>query len=559
MRTQLLTTLLATATVASPSLAQTITDVSATTVPRSARLVIHGAGFGSEPGTVLIGGLTAPITHWSDAKIRAYVPETTALGGQGLQVVAATPSNVVTLEVTMRPPADGRTLWRFEADADYTLHRTGLAPDGTIYFDDVRGRLYAITPDGGLKWIFDTLLGAAGLGSKGPVAVDDEGTAYVAVAVGGPTESLVAVRADGTLKWAFTVPIASGWIAGPAIGPDGNVYAVLDSAQQLGNPYDVLALTPDGAVAWTTAANPATFEVGQFGSELLFGPTTPGGPLDQLICNADQPAPGSTQTGRNYGFDVKTGEQRFAVPAGGINNPFMQGQTQLAVDRASGSFYMTEFAGSGGGWGLQAFDANGLRTWRYDPGILGAVSEPEVASDGTILFAWDLGAVIALEPDGRERWTVDTDQWFDAPVASPSAAELVLLGSAGIGEPGYVETWSTTDGAVLWRHVLGGLDGEPVTTTTKPRYTPSGDRVYFTGEPMAFSPDPSFLLFAVRTTAEPVAGDITGDGVVDFIDLLSLLAAWGPCPAPPTACPADLDGDGSVGIVDLLLVLANWS
>ncbi len=53
-------------------------------------------------------------------------------------------------------------------------------------------------------------------------------------------------------------------------------------------------------------------------------------------------------------------------------------------------------------------------------------------------------------------------------------------------------------------------------------------------------------------------GDIDGDGTVGIIDLLALLAAWGPCLGPPV-CPADLDDDGSVGITDLLILLANWT
>ncbi|MBT8484820.1 MAG: hypothetical protein HKO59_11210 [Phycisphaerales bacterium] len=56
-----------------------------------------------------------------------------------------------------------------------------------------------------------------------------------------------------------------------------------------------------------------------------------------------------------------------------------------------------------------------------------------------------------------------------------------------------------------------------------------------------------------------VPGDVDGDGVVDFTDLLSVLAAWGACPPGGEPCPADLDGDGAVGFSDLLLVLANWS
>jgi hypothetical protein len=38
----------------------------------------------------------------------------------------------------------------------------------------------------------------------------------------------------------------------------------------------------------------------------------------------------------------------------------------------------------------------------------------------------------------------------------------------------------------------------------------------------------------------------------------AVLDAWGPCPAPPQACPADDDDDGAVGIADLLALLAGW-
>lgn len=60
----------------------------------------------------------------------------------------------------------------------------------------------------------------------------------------------------------------------------------------------------------------------------------------------------------------------------------------------------------------------------------------------------------------------------------------------------------------------------------------------------------------VVTLAPPAAGDLNGDGVVNFSDLLILLSGWGDC---GEQCPADLDGDGDIDFSDLLILLSNWS
>jgi hypothetical protein len=53
--------------------------------------------------------------------------------------------------------------------------------------------------------------------------------------------------------------------------------------------------------------------------------------------------------------------------------------------------------------------------------------------------------------------------------------------------------------------------------------------------------------------APPVEGDVNGDGVVDVLDLLLVLAAWG-----NTSGPEDINGDGVVDVLDLLALLAAW-
>ncbi len=48
--------------------------------------------------------------------------------------------------------------------------------------------------------------------------------------------------------------------------------------------------------------------------------------------------------------------------------------------------------------------------------------------------------------------------------------------------------------------------------------------------------------------------DLDGNGSVNTVDLLDLLAAWGTDPGGPP----DFDGDNNVSTNDLLLLLANW-
>jgi hypothetical protein len=50
---------------------------------------------------------------------------------------------------------------------------------------------------------------------------------------------------------------------------------------------------------------------------------------------------------------------------------------------------------------------------------------------------------------------------------------------------------------------------------------------------------------------EPPTGDVTGDGIVDFEDLVRVLNAWGTC----ADCPEDFDGNGVVDLRDLLVIL----
>jgi len=74
-------------------------------------------------------------------------------------------------------------------------------------------------------------------------------------------------------------------------------------------------------------------------------------------------------------------------------------------------------------------------------------------------------------------------------------------------------------------------------------------------------PGDDICAFSISNDATPVAGVLlTGDlsrigpACPGEIDLLELLASWGPC----AGCTGDLDGSGVVGVPDLLERLAAW-
>jgi hypothetical protein len=74
-------------------------------------------------------------------------------------------------------------------------------------------------------------------------------------------------------------------------------------------------------------------------------------------------------------------------------------------------------------------------------------------------------------------------------------------------------------------------------------------------------------VFSIDASPDVIAGDITGDGVVDGVDLGFLLSAWSIPPGTPgcagwgipAPCPADLNGDGVVDGIDLGMLLSSWT
>jgi large repetitive protein len=126
-----------------------------------------------------------------------------------------------------------------------------IGPDGTIYVGANNSNLYAISPDGGLVWLFEAQREIAGIWSTTALSPDNS-TLYFGANKGG----IYALnRQDGSLKWQF--PILGSVYSSVAVDASGRVYTgstlghvfTLDGAtgEQLAD-YDA------GAPIWTAPA-----------------------------------------------------------------------------------------------------------------------------------------------------------------------------------------------------------------------------------------------------------------------------------------------------------------
>lgn len=170
--------------------------------------------------------------------------------------------------------------------------------------------------------------------------------------------------------------------------------------------------------------------------------------------------------------------------------------------------------------------------WADVHGGAGIVRVPE-SGNGVIVAV--LGNAVATIVDG-------------APTFPVHLAPGKIASAGGIDFPG-----EPNPGAVLVTH-----EYVPESTDLPGPLVVVGRATYVDlcneGDPNCYGEPIEIASYGLLPIVAPCA-DVSGDGLVDFDDLLAVLAAWGPCRA---ACLADLDGDGAVGMADLIAVLGGW-
>ena len=124
--------------------------------------------------------------------------------------------------------------------------------NGRIYIGLEDGRVLAITPSGGLAWTFN-----AGSRINASPALAADGTIYV----GKEPSVLLAITPDGDLKWNRTMIGSVEGIHDPVVGPDGTIYFGTRDGDYF------YAYNPDGSQKWATYQHPATQSAAAIGRD----------------------------------------------------------------------------------------------------------------------------------------------------------------------------------------------------------------------------------------------------------------------------------------------------
>ena len=134
--------------------------------------------------------------------------------------------------------------WTYRTDATIG-GSAAVAPDGTVYLG-VTGHLIALTSAGSEKWASPFKFTSTSLPS--PIMVDSTGTAYF----GADDDHIYAVNPDGTLKWSYTTGGSIRY--GLSMSPDGStVYATS------GDGKEYAINSANGALRWKTGAISAVY------------------------------------------------------------------------------------------------------------------------------------------------------------------------------------------------------------------------------------------------------------------------------------------------------------
>jgi outer membrane protein assembly factor BamB len=332
--------------------------------------------------------------------------------------------------------------WRLQLAGGAGLRSSpAIAPDGTIFVGSSDSSLYAVNPDGTVKWRYLT-----GGNVQSSPAIAADGTIHV----GSDDGRVYAIGLDGTLKWSSPVP--NQYKTSPAVALDGTVY--FESWDS------IYAFSPDGTCKWTDTIGGtmnATPAIAGDGTAYF---------MERTITILAATYPDGTQKWRGQG----SGYERAGPAIAGDGTIYVLSEWEPYFN-------------------LTAYDPYGNQKW-HSMSSRNARSPIALATDGTIYFGSTDRCLYAYNPDGTLKWRYETGGVVDA---GPAVA---LDGTIYVGSDDGCLYAVTDDGTLEWRYRTdGSVEASPTIGTDGTVYLASDDGYLYAlkgTSPLANSSWPKF-------------------------------------------------------------------
>ncbi len=309
---------------------------------------------------------------------------------------------------------NGTLKWEKDLNQSINSKSPAIGIDGTIYLGTDKGNLIALNQeDGSIKWTYSTPSQEWIPSAPTISIINEQETIYF----GSPDNNLYAIDSHGNLKWTF--PTNNFIDNSPAISQDGTIY--FGSADQY-----LYALNPDSTLKWkfdlenSTASSPAIDEngiiyigTGTGGGKAKFYAINPNGSekwnyehtnrigspsIDELNQTVYLPVDGSYNQSKLIALNKENGELKWEYETNSDAGWFF---SKLAIDK-DGTIY-------GGREYLYAVNPNGELKWKYDKWTESYLS-PAIGKDGTLYVpyresgsGWTGNPIYQLVAFGREQ------------------------------------------------------------------------------------------------------------------------------------------------------------
>ena len=293
--------------------------------------------------------------------------------------------------------------WRFDLDSWLWYASPIIDNDDVIYIGD--NDLFAIYPDGTLKWIYDTIYTI-----QSTPAIDENGIIYAGTVLAHSNLLYAVYSNNGTLNWVYET--GDSIFSSPTIGIDGTLYVTAGC--------DLHAVYPNGTKRWEFPTGQNIFSSPAIGDDgvIYFGShdhnfyaVNPNGTIkwiyetdDEIHCSPSIGDDGTIYIGSDdeflYAFYPSNGTLKWKVSVGAMS-------VSPSIDNEGSLYFGTSdeiFIG---------VYPNGTIKWTYYLGTNNGVwgSSAAISSDGTIYFGYcinigynDGGEIVALGLDGVEKW-----------------------------------------------------------------------------------------------------------------------------------------------------------